>query len=171
MLQAVRIMANGDLYAEHIPEEGRFPLQGFQEMVGGSVEGINFGHLELNGYCDEEGKLAGKPGNLRATLLWHFGTVFTGRVPLVADVLVGDIVIVGPTDIYGEDTNAPAWLWEAAWKEMCDREDPDAEVETLMCGCGHSPFAHMPWGHECDGGGDGCKCNGWFTYAPAGWVK
>lgn len=58
------------------------------------------------GYCDEEGKITAKEINFKATYLavtlgWPRG-----------DILVGDVLLLGPPDNEGNDTAVPDWLLE-----------------------------------------------------------
>lgn len=68
-------------------------LEYLQKAVGGYIEAIP-GFTKLNGepcvaFCDEEGKLKGKPYNAAATQLWT--QCFKGPID---DVLVGDILVL-----------------------------------------------------------------------------
>lgn len=79
-------------------------LAGMQAAVGGYIEIIDLGPLTASLVLDEEGKLAQKPINRRATLL--FWLLF----PSIRhhDVIVGDVLIVGHPDKDGNTTDAPA---------------------------------------------------------------
>lgn len=77
-------------------------LEDLQAAVGGYIESIPLG--EDVGYLNEEGKLQGLEVNLTATEIAHrLGGIFP------YDVVVGALVIVGPTDAEGYDTGAPEW--------------------------------------------------------------
>ena len=65
--------------------------------VGGHVEVVPVQTDQFTAYCNEEGKLNGLRMNYPAT-------VFCG---LRGDVLVGDVVIIGPPDENGDDTPLP----------------------------------------------------------------
>lgn len=68
-------------------------LEYFQKIVGGYIERVPdfvaFEGRECFAYCDEEGKLKGKPTNEAATRAWEAGSPYP-----VFDVLVGDIAII-----------------------------------------------------------------------------
>jgi uncharacterized protein DUF3846 len=91
------ITHNGELVSTQIKPDD---LDAMQAAVGGYIEPVPFWHeFEIDGkkrpcwvFCDEEGKLKGKPVNLAATELWRqYWTI------PVADVLVGDVAIIyGP---------------------------------------------------------------------------
>lgn len=79
------------------------------DITLGTLQGIVGGYIEAFvgngwvGYCDEEGKLKGKPVNLKATQVAHAGGWPRG------DYLVGDIIFLGPER--GEHhTDVPAGL-------------------------------------------------------------
>lgn len=77
-------------------------LETLQGMVGGYIEA--FSGPTWVGYCNEEGKINGLLPNVRATQLARaarWGTL---------DVLMGDVVFVGPPDEEGRDTDVPQSL-------------------------------------------------------------
>lgn len=71
-------------------------LEFWQEQVGGYIERVpQFDTYEGEPcvvWCDEEGKLKGKPINDRATMLW--ANCLNIDLYAMQDVLVGDICIV-----------------------------------------------------------------------------
>jgi hypothetical protein len=72
------------------------------KAVGGWLEVINFqGNVFV--YINEEGKLLGLPLNNRATGLAYSRNI--GLIP--GDVIVGNVVFVGPADNDGNDTDVP----------------------------------------------------------------
>ncbi len=86
-------------------------LVGYEQLsqaVGGWIEAAP-STSELTIWCNEEGKLKGFEYNRVATDLWadfdEYGCVEAG------DVLVGQIVIQGPTDDEGDSTDCPDWLF------------------------------------------------------------
>lgn len=78
-------------------------LHGLQRLVGGLIDVVDIPHDGTMVFHDE-GKLIGLPVNYRATaLLWALRTEF-----IDADVLNGDVIIVGQPDDDGDTTSAPA---------------------------------------------------------------
>lgn len=71
-----------------------------RSAVGGPIETVPYfdtveiaGHVyQCIAFCDEEGKLAGKPLNSPATILWRKSLNDAGMI--INDYLVGDIFIV-----------------------------------------------------------------------------
>lgn len=104
------------IHAIQIPQDEERPLYkvaienlaGMQAAVGGYIEIIDLGPLTASLVLDEEGKLAQKPINRRATLL--FWLLF----PSVRhhDVIVGDVLIVGYPDKDGNTTDVPTKVVE-----------------------------------------------------------
>ena len=80
-------------------------LDDYQKIVGGYIEVVVLAD-GCSMYVNEEGKLDGLPVNAAATVL----------VP--GDVIVGNVLIVGPTDDEGDDTDIPD---EAAYRytQLC----------------------------------------------------
>lgn len=70
-------------------------LSELQKLVGGYIEGLNFGE-NARAYVNEEGKLEGLPYNQLATALCHIY-----NVGLIDDVIVGNLVILGMLDENG----------------------------------------------------------------------
>lgn len=77
-------------------------LADYQAAVGGYIEIIHVQRHPLVIVADEEGKLKRLPSNRRATCLWWL----LDPDGLGGDVLVGDVVILGP-EKHGESTSAP----------------------------------------------------------------
>lgn len=83
-------------------------IKGFKhlrELVGGDLEGINFGE-DAFAYLNEEGKILKLPYNKRASDLCASREI--GLLP--GDYIVGNFVIVGPADFDGDETDAPEYL-------------------------------------------------------------
>lgn len=98
MKDALVIPAQGAPYKAEIPTNKE--LEELQRLVGGFIEYVPVYDEEqkevgLSLFCNEEGKIDGLPVNLRAT--HYFGFALQK-----GDVLVGDIVIMGPPDDDGE---------------------------------------------------------------------
>jgi hypothetical protein len=81
-------------------------LPGYNELsetVGGYIEALHFTDT-ANAYVNEEGKLLDLPFNPFATHLCQ--TVYKiGMQPL--DVINGTLIVVGPVDEEGDDTDVP----------------------------------------------------------------
>lgn len=67
---------------EPYPAEVENKLETFQQLVGGLIEGVYFDEDNVCGYCNDEGKLIGLPGNR------HY----------CGDILCGNLVILGSDD-------------------------------------------------------------------------
>lgn len=76
----------------------------FTDLVGGYLEIVSA--VGWHAYCDEEGKLRGRPVNERATALTYFAGFGTG------DFLVGTVVFVGNAG--SGEADVPAELLEVA---------------------------------------------------------
>ena len=93
------LYANGE---EAMATATSLSLQKLQEMVGGWIERVPM-FATYNGekcavFCDEEGKLKGKPVNAAATKAWYeVAPQMVGQ-----DRLVGEVVIVQGTDLLGK---------------------------------------------------------------------
>lgn len=78
-----------------LPETGE--LTAMQEAVGGYIELVpyfeTFEGEPCEAYCNEEGKLHGLPVNGPATAYWR------GQVKRLADVLVGNVIIIQPPEV------------------------------------------------------------------------
>lgn len=70
------------------------------KAVGGYIEHFMFGE-DHSAYVNEEGKIIGLPENFLATQLCEEYQVGLHR----DDVIVGNMVILGPVDEEGEDTD------------------------------------------------------------------
>lgn len=76
-------------------------LDPMQEAVGGDIQLVGLRAASMNLYANENGKLEGRPVNRRATILCHTTLAIADD-----DFIVGDAVLVGPTDDEaGEDTS------------------------------------------------------------------
>ena len=118
------------LHAIQIPHDEERPLykvavdglSGMQEAVGGYIQVIDLTPLHASLVMDEEGKLANKPINRRATLLfWLLFPSVRHR-----DVIVGDAIIVGQPDEQGNTTDVP----EAVTKLLFETKSYKAEFQT-----------------------------------------
>jgi hypothetical protein len=92
------------------PESDGSFLKELQRCVGGYIEGLNLGDF-ASGYANEEGLLDGLPFNHVGTALVNFiaraeGLTGPDGVPLY-DGLVGPIVLLGPVDEDGNETDVP----------------------------------------------------------------
>lgn len=85
---------------EHDPGD----LAAWQHLVGGYIEGIH--GPGWSAYVNEEGRLDELPPNAAASIFVRdHGALGYG-------VLVGPVVLFGPADEDGNETDAPAWLVE-----------------------------------------------------------
>jgi len=94
-----------------VPGDGEAPLElrefsefgDYQRVVGGWIEAISIPSLGIMIFVNEEGLLQHLPLNSRMTFLWWF------HVPEARQraMLVGDAVIVGAPDEYGNTTDVP----------------------------------------------------------------
>lgn len=76
-------------------------LDDYQRAVGGWIEGIPAGPDGSYFFANSEAKLLGLEYNRRATIHWSLELY---PLPIV-DVICGDVVLVGPTDDYGDTLN------------------------------------------------------------------
>jgi hypothetical protein len=87
-------------------------LDQLQKAVGGDVELVGLRALSMNLYLNEEGKYEKLAVNSRATTLCH-----EYRAIRYDDYIAGDIILVGPFDDEGENTDLTAaqitWLTAA----------------------------------------------------------
>lgn len=75
----------------------------YEQIVDGNFQVVYLERPESSMYVNVNGKDDGLPLNPRATaILWAHNSAFRG-----ADVLVGDVVIVGPVGPNGDDLAAP----------------------------------------------------------------
>lgn len=92
-------------------EAERTYLYGYKELqktVGGLIECVPSDD-RVTIWCNEEGKLNGLPFNPYATAQWEEFDQY--KCIAAGDLLVGTIVIQGPTNEEGEATDCPAWLF------------------------------------------------------------
>jgi hypothetical protein len=74
-----------------------------EQIVGGSFQVVHLERPESSMYVNVNGKDDGLPLNPRATaILWAHNSAFRG-----ADLLAGDVLIVGPVGPTGDDLSAP----------------------------------------------------------------
>lgn len=100
MFHAIQIPVDEERPLYKVAVEG---LDGMQAAVGGYIQVIDLTSLNASLVMDEEGKLAQKPINRRATLLfWLLFPSVRHR-----DVIVGDAIIVGQPDKDGNTTDVP----------------------------------------------------------------
>ncbi|MCU6481931.1 DUF3846 domain-containing protein [Arthrobacter sp. A2-55] len=95
-------------------------LKAIQDAVGGYIQMIGIRDHDINAYLCEEGKLLGMPFNPRATAI----ALSTSSI-FPTDVIVGDILFVGPCDEEGYDTDLPQH--EASWlQQHCNADHATA---------------------------------------------
>lgn len=95
----------------------------YQEAVGGYFQSVDIDTVEASFFVNEEGKIHNLPMNRRATLaLWLYNTAFRG-----ADVLCGDVVLIGQPDDEGETLDVP----DALVTLLMKTEIYKYEVETV----------------------------------------
>lgn len=108
-MKAVIIPADSNLPARIV--EAKMNLDYYQGVVGGLIEGVSIERVltdtgmksvEATVYVNEEGKLIGLPVNPRATDLC---AVTIGG--WIRDVIMGDVIVVGPPDDEGETLPVP----------------------------------------------------------------
>ncbi len=82
-----------------------FSLTTLQTEVGGYIEAVSAGPFTF--WCDEEGKLKGKPINPLATRIWHHLLTQDSEFSewALADLLVGTVFVTGVTDRNGYETS------------------------------------------------------------------
>jgi hypothetical protein len=98
MINALLVSPDGT--AKMVKYDG---YQGMKALFnGGYVEAIRFGPTCI-AMCDEDGKMKGLPRNEVATML----TKLVGTPLISHDYLVGPVLIVGPVDQYGDETDVP----------------------------------------------------------------
>ena len=78
--------------------KAEFNLDFIQKIVGGWIEPV---HLPNAGtmYCNEEGKIQKLPHNSIATIMLELAAGITD------DWIAGDVVVVGPSDEKGDETD------------------------------------------------------------------
>ena len=108
-MKAVVIPADSACPARVVDE--KLTLAYLQGVVGGLIEAVNISRVLTDSgmatvlatvFVHEEGKLIGLPVNPRATDLC---AVTIGG--WVRDVIVGDVIVVGPPGPHGEETPCP----------------------------------------------------------------
>lgn len=97
MRNAMVIPTEGDPYRLLVPLDGRSGLAVYQQVVGGWIELVPNPH-GVTVYCNEEGKIHGLPANPRATALF-------GEWLHDWDIIVGNVIVLGPPDEEGYDTD------------------------------------------------------------------
>lgn len=103
MKTAIVIPAEGPIRREEIPDDDVWGLQFLQEAVGGHIELVPMRRDDLTMYCNDEGKLDGLPINHLATAI----------ADLMDDILVGDVVLLGPVDRHGDSQGVPQHIADA----------------------------------------------------------
>lgn len=82
-------------------------LSSLQALVGGYIEAA-MSNERGTIFCNEEGKLEGLPVNRLATWLWR--SLAPGQY---ADSLVGTVVVLGPVDSSGDETDVTEYALKA----------------------------------------------------------
>lgn len=98
-MRAVVVRASGEIEEVDTPEPGPGRLEAIKAVVGGWIEAVAApgGHVM---YLNEEGKLLGLSPNYAASAL------ASAAMPGFNDIIVGDVLLVGPIDENGDDTAA-----------------------------------------------------------------
>jgi hypothetical protein len=87
-------------------EINKHELYDYQQIVGGTVDAVELTNPPAAIYINDEGKINNMPPNHRATaVLWMHNENFRGK-----DIIIGDVLIIGPPDDVGDDTDAPESL-------------------------------------------------------------
>lgn len=76
------------------------------DIVDGYIQMIPFGDKPYFGYCNEEGKFLDLPENRIVTELWYD----SGQTILLGDYIAGNVILFGPVDFEGNDTDYPEQL-------------------------------------------------------------
>lgn len=95
-MKAITIEANGNVKLVDLSD-----YDALNKAVGGSIESINFGDTGHHCYLNEDGIALGLPYNRLATDLCYKHNVGLGA----DDYIKGTMVVVGPVDEEGDDTN------------------------------------------------------------------
>lgn len=103
MRNAIVVPADGEPYALELPDDGNSSLAVYQRVVGGWIELVPNPH-GVTVYCNEEGKIQGLPPNFRATALF-------GEWLHDWDIIAGNVIVVGPPDDEGYDTDLDVDEW------------------------------------------------------------
>ena len=98
-MKAIKVSAAG--HAEVVEVTG---LKDMQAAVGGYIEYVGLGD-QANLICNEDGKMLGLNINPIAAVLTKKYQALRPR-----DFIVGDILVVGPVDEDGNDTDVPQEL-------------------------------------------------------------
>jgi len=101
MTKAILIEANGNVRSITIND-----YEDLRAAVGGYIEGINLGDTGQFAWLNEDGIALGLPMNRKATELCYRNNV--GLIP--GDYIKGSMVIVGPADDDGNETDVSAEL-------------------------------------------------------------
>ena len=102
-MKALIITTNGGGEIVELTKDFPGRLTELQRIVGGHIESApTDGSVTI--YVNEEGKLMDLPVNFEATFSWWEVAPWMRG----ADVLCGNVVIVGPPDHFGDDTDLPA---------------------------------------------------------------
>ena len=113
-MKAVIVPANSTQPAQVVDE--KLTLDYLQGVVGGLIEAVcisqvltdsGMKEVDCTVFVNEEGKLIGLPVNARATDLC---AVAIGG--WIRDIVVGDVVVVGPPDGNGDETAVPDQIVE-----------------------------------------------------------
>lgn len=78
-------------------------LSDYQVAVGGYIQPVEINALGVTVYVNEEGLVRRLPLNSRVTFLWWFHAPEARQRAM----LVGNAVIIGPTDSNGDNTSVP----------------------------------------------------------------
>lgn len=95
-MKSILIEANGTTKLVNLAD-----YQALNEAVGGYIELIRFGDTGHCCYLNEDGISLGLPYNDKATRLCYLHNV--GLIP--GDYIKGTMVVVGPPDEFGDDTD------------------------------------------------------------------
>lgn len=116
-MQGTLIVIKADGNVETRELCGKPSLETLQGLVGGLIETVPLWDRYLHqgklrdcvAFCDEEGKIKGRPVNSMATILWR---VSYSPMPALDDVLVGDVIILFGDDEFMESIQAlPYWFF------------------------------------------------------------
>lgn len=101
-VHAVVIKDDGTVYAAKYSS-----LEELNQLVGGFIESVAIPKMKAYGYVNEEGIALGLPRNETATKFCRS----KGTALRPDDFIKGNLVIVGPPDAEGDDTDAPLAVW------------------------------------------------------------
>ena len=93
---------------EEVGRVRQLPLdfRAFGELVGGFIESLTLSS-ELTAYVNEEGKMQGLPVNVLADILVRAELSRIGRRLTPGDQIVGPLILTGPPDREGYETDVP----------------------------------------------------------------